>query len=159
MLCLAAGLAASCASPAGPGPVGRLVARTDCKDSGGASTAAADPTSSQECVQYDYDGARLLRLRHINAGFNCCPGTLSADIDIAGGTIRIAERESSSLCDCNCLYDLTYEIAPLTPGRYRIVVHGPYQTEEDPPLAFDVDLDRAVTGVFCVERTHYPWGY
>jgi hypothetical protein len=154
-----AALAANCASPTGPDPVGRLIDRTDCKSSAGAAAgAAAAPTSSEECVEYDYDGSRLLRLRHVNAGFNCCPGTVSADIDGSGGTIRIRETESSSLCDCSCLYDLTYEIAPLTPGRYRIVVLGPYQAETDPPLAFEVDLDRAASGTFCVERTHYPWG-
>jgi hypothetical protein len=151
---------AACASPAGPDAVGRLVSRTDCKSSGAASAgAAAAPTSGEECVEYDYDGSRFLRLKHVNAGFNCCPGTVSADIDCSGGTVRIAERESSSLCDCSCLYDLVYEIAPLRPGRYRIVVVGPYQTESDPPLAFEVDLVGPASGTFCVPRAHYPWDF
>jgi len=153
-------LAGSCASSSGPDPVGRLVSRTDCKGSGGAAAgAAAAPTSSQECVEYDYDGQSRLRLKHVNAGFNCCPGAITADIDISGGTIRIEEKESSSLCDCSCLYDLGYEIAALPPATYRLSVVGPYQPDTDPPLAFDVDLGRAVSGSFCVERTRYPWGY
>ena len=153
-------LAGSCGPSSGPGPVGRLVGRTDCKGSGGASTgAAAGPTSSQECIEYDYDGRGVLRLKHVNAGFNCCPGTVSADIEISDDTIRIEESESSSLCDCSCLYDLSYEIAALASGVYRISVIGPYQPEEGPPLEFLLDLDQASTGSFCVQRTQYPWGY
>jgi hypothetical protein len=153
-------LAAGCTSPSGPEPAGWLVSRTDCKGAiGSASGATAAPTSSQECVEYDYDGQGRLRLKHINAGFNCCPGTISADFDVSGGTIRIEEKESSSLCDCSCLYDLIYEIAALPPGTYRLTVVGPYQPDTDPPLSFDVDLGRAASGSFCVERTRYPWGY
>jgi hypothetical protein len=150
----------SCVFSPGPDPVGRLVGRTDCKSSGGSNPGAATaPTSSQECVEYDYDGQSVLRLKHVNAGFNCCPGTVSADIDISGGTIRISEKESSSLCDCSCLYDLSYEIAGLARGTYRISVVGPYQPEGDPSLEFLVDLDQASSGSHCVERTRYPWGY
>jgi len=152
-------LAGSCGPSSGPGPVGRLVGRTDCKGSGGTSIGVAGPTSSQECIEYDYDGRDVLRLKHVNAGFNCCPGTVSADIEISGDTIRIEESESSSLCDCSCLYDLSYEIAALAPGIYRISVVGPYQPEEGPPLEFLLDLDQASTGSFCVQRTQYPWGH
>lgn len=160
-LALALALAVgSCSSPAGSGPVGRLVSRTDCKSFGAPDSGPATaPTSGQECVEYDYDGRSVLRLRHINAGFNCCPGTIAADIDVSAGRILIKERESSSLCDCDCLYDIGYEIAGLTPGTYRLTVVGPYQPEGDPPLEFVADLSGAASGTFCVERTHYPWGF
>jgi len=158
-LCLAV-LAASCVSPGGPDPVGRLVSRTGCKSFGTPDPgAAAAPTSSEECVEYDYDGRTVLKLKHVNAGFNCCPGTISATIDVSNGVILIKEKESSSLCDCDCLYDLDYEIAALVPGTYRISVVGPYQPEGDPPLEFLVDLAHASSGSYCVERTRYPWGF
>lgn len=153
-------LAAACASATGPGPTGELVGRTDCKSadrltSGGAGAA---PTTGQECVEYEYDGRSLLRLKHVNAGFNCCPGTVSADIRFEGGAIRIRESESSSLCDCSCLYDLDYEFTGVTPGYWRIEVVGPYQPEGDPPLEFVLVLDGASSGSYCVVRTRYPWG-
>jgi len=152
-------LAAACASSTGPGPTGGLVRRTDCKTAGQmASGAAAAPTTSQECVEYEYDGRSLLRLKHVNAGFNCCPGTVSADIQVEGGAIRIRESESSSLCDCSCLYDLDYEFTGVIPGYWRIEVVGPYQPEGDPPLEFVLVLDGASTGSHCVVRTRYPWG-
>jgi hypothetical protein len=150
----------NCSSPSGPEAAGRLVSRTDCKSFAALDTGtAAGPASGQECVEYDTDGRGLLKLKHINAGFNCCPGTISAAIDISVGFVRIKERESSSLCDCDCLYDLAYEIAGLTPGIYRITVVGPYQPEGDPPLEFSADLSQAASGSYCVERTRYPWGY
>ena len=76
---------------------------------------------------------------------------------MSGGEIRIKEKESSSLCDCNCLYDLDYEFTGVAPGITRISVVGPYQPEGDPPLEFLVDLGGAASGSYCVERTRYPW--
>jgi hypothetical protein len=154
-----AGITASCVSPAGPGPVGTLTGRTDCKSFGAVTAgtlAAAGP--GQECAEYGYDGSGLLRLKHVNAAFNCCPGAITADIEIAGGRIRIKEAESSSLCDCDCLYDLDYVFTGLDPGTYTIIIVGPYQVEGDAPLTFLVDLGGAGSGSFCVERTRYPWG-
>jgi hypothetical protein len=153
-------LSDGCVFSPGPGPVGRLVGRTDCKNFGGSDSGAAmAPTSGQECIEYDYDGRSVMRLKHINAGFNCCPGEISAEIFVEGGEIRIKEKESSSLCDCSCLYDLAYEFAAVKPGIWRISVVGPYQPEGDPPLEFRVDITGAASGSFCVERTRYPWGY
>jgi len=153
-------IAAACASSTGPGPTGGLVRRTDCKTAGQlVSGAAAAPTTSQECVEYEYDGQSVLRLKHVNAGFNCCPGTIAADIQVEGGAIRVRESESSSLCDCDCLYDLDYEFTGVTPGYWRIEVVGPYQPEGDPPLEFVLVLDGASSGSHCVVRTRYPWGY
>jgi hypothetical protein len=154
-------LSGSCANSPGPGSAGRLVGRTDCKSFGAISSGAAAtvPTSDRECVEYDYDGRSVLRLKHINAAFNCCPGTISADFLVEGGEIRIKEKETSSLCDCDCLYDLDYEFVGLARGVYTISVVGPYQPEGDPPLEFLVDLAGSSSGSFCVERTRYPWGF
>jgi hypothetical protein len=150
-------LSAGCNFSHGPSPQGRLVGRTNCKGSLQANSQGTIRTTNQECVEYVYDGRSVLRLKHVNAGFNCCPGTITADILTLGDEIRIKEKESSSLCDCNCLYDIDYEFVYVSPGIYRISVVGPYQIEGDPPLEFLVDLDGAASGSFCVERTHYPW--
>ena len=153
-------LSSSCIFFPGTSPQGRLISRTNCKSSLPTNSQAAETSrvASQECVEYIFDGKSVLRLKHVNAGFNCCPGTVSADIQITGGEIRIREKESSSLCDCNCLYDLDYEFVGVAPGIYRILVIGPYQIESEPPLEFLIDLSGAASGSYCVERTHYPWG-
>jgi hypothetical protein len=153
-------LSSSCIFFPGTSPQGRLISRTNCKSSLPTNSQAAETSrvASQECVEYIFDGKSVLRLKHVNAGFNCCPGTVSADIQITAGGIRIKEKESSSLCDCNCLYDLDYEFVGVAPGIYRILVIGPYQIESEPPLEFLIDLSGAASGSYCVERTHYPWG-
>ena len=161
---LAAGLALASSgcnlSPVGD-PMGRLTARTGCKSVSAQGAQSAEPfqIENRECVEYDYDGKSVLRLRHINAGFNCCPGEITATFLLTNGEIRIKEKESSSLCDCHCLYDIAYEFVNVRPGLTRITIVGPYQPEEDPPLEFLADLGGATSGTFCVERTRYPWSY
>ena len=161
---LAAGLAlasAGCNLSPGGDPIGRLTGRTDCKGMLGMSAGEPRGTlvENRECVEYDYDGKSALRLRHVNAGFNCCPEEITATFLLTGGEIRIKEKEASALCDCLCLYDIGYEFLNVRPGVYRITIVGPYQPEEDPPLEFVADLGAAASGAFCVERTRYPWSY
>ncbi len=151
----------TCHSSSGGSASGELVGRTDCKSSlsPAAPGGAAKPVTAagRECVTYEYDGLGVLTLKHVDAGFNCCPGTISADFTISSTEIRIRETESSSLCDCECLFDLDYEFVNIRPGTYTIAITGPYQVEGDAPLEFTVELTRALSGSFCVERTHYPW--
>jgi hypothetical protein len=138
-------------------PVGMLIAESGCKDFSTWVGLGLKPPSDQDCVLYQYDGSGELTLKHVNAGFNCCPGTISADIDIVGQAITITEHESISGCRCLCLFDLDYEIANLEPGEYHIEFIEPYTEMCDEPLGFTVDLTQAVSGEFCVKRTHYPW--
>ena len=50
-----------------------------------------------------------------------------------GKSITIGEYESASNCDCNCTYDLSYEIGPLTEGEtYTISIgHKSLESEVD----------------------------
>ncbi|UCF06461.1 MAG: hypothetical protein JSV33_05390 [bacterium] len=110
-----------------------------------------------DCVAYRYDGSGTLFLDHINAGFNCCPGEIVADITIDGSTITISEGETESACDCLCLFDVHYRIDDLPPGTYTITFIEPYRRGEDEVLEFTVELDGTTSGSHCVERNHYPW--
>jgi hypothetical protein len=106
---------------------------------------------------YEYDQG-VLRIKHINAGFNCCPGEIDMKFDFQGDAIHVFESESEAGCFCQCLFDLDAWIVGLEPGVYRIVVHEPYVIEGDEPLAFRIDLSQTASGIHCVERNHYPWG-
>jgi hypothetical protein len=148
---------------AGPAPCnlvqGTLVDHTGCKS----YVVLRDSiTNDQDCIQYLYDGVGALTLKHINAGFNCCPGSLHADFDIGGGLITITESEvydTVGPCACLCLFDVDYEISGLPPGLYTIRVNGLYVNPGDDPLEFPVDLSGPVdTSYFCVQRDYYPWG-
>ncbi|MBN1447659.1 MAG: hypothetical protein JXA28_06990 [Bacteroidetes bacterium] len=137
-------------------PAGKFISSTGCKNF---FTSEAGTDASQGCVRYRYDASRrLLLLTHENAGFNCCPTRIGADIQVEEGRIVVSEWESDALCDCNCLYDLEMSIERLPPGRYSVIFEEPYRSQEDPVLQFDISLPDTPEGYVCVPRTHYPWG-
>jgi heat shock protein HslJ len=88
-------------------PLGQLVYATECKD--GITAVRYDLPSNQECIVWKYDGSGRLRIIHVNACLNCCPGTIMGEIDIDGFNITISEAEGDDAvpCYCLCLYDLT----------------------------------------------------
>jgi hypothetical protein len=112
----------------------------------------------EECLEYQYNGRDTLALRHINAGFNCCPGEITADIKFSGNAITINEMEAEQACDCLCLFDLDYEIINLAPGEYTIRIIEPYIDENDQVLECTLQLLSETSGNYCLQRTDYPWG-
>jgi hypothetical protein len=134
---------------------GRLAQYSGCKSGDGKIAAP----SGSDCLLYTYDGKSLLRVKHSDAAFNCCPSAISADITVEGGTIRIKEKETlpEGPCRCLCLYDVDYEIHELSSGPYRIEVAELYIQEGDEPLSFAIDLASAPADTLCVSRSHYPW--
>ena len=138
-----------------PEPSGSMTGQTGCKSF---EKAAPETPSDQDCIEYEYDGTGTLLLKHVNAGFNCCP-VMNNNIFIEGDTIIVMEVETEGLCDCICLFDLDYEVINLPPGIYMIKVIEPYLWEGDDPLEFEINLTEAVSGSFCVNRTYGPWGY
>jgi hypothetical protein len=140
-------------------PSGQLTGSSECKTFP-ASFAKSDVGPDQDCLEWQYDGASLLALRHVNAGFNCCPRLLLAQIVIQGADIGIDESEdlTGAGCFCLCLYDLDYEIANLPPGVYSITVNEPYAPEGGEVLEFTLDLVNSPVGSYCIQRDTYPWG-
>lgn len=115
-----------------------------------------------DCIEYEYDGESILQLKHVNGGFNCCPSSITADINIDNNIITIVEAENFDTlgpCWCLCLFDVDYEIINLPPGEYTIQVTELNLMEGDDLLEFTVDLTTSATGDFCVYRDHYPWGF
>ncbi|MDD3643453.1 MAG: hypothetical protein PHQ19_08340 [Candidatus Krumholzibacteria bacterium] len=116
--------------------------------------------SDQDCLTWEYDGEGTLRIVHANAGLNCCPGTIRADVEIDGSEIVITpdEGEDGSPCRCLCLYDLVYELSGISAEEYTITVVEQYLPEGAAILAVTVDLSLIPEGSYCVERGTYPWG-
>jgi hypothetical protein len=130
-------------------PFGYFYDKSDCKTDMGATS------TGETCLNWAYDGQGVLSLTHVDAALNCCPKP-SLTIEVQGDTIFVNEADSG-MCDCNCLYDIEYKVAHLTPGIYRIVV-AEAVSGAGAPLDFRVDLTHWPTGSFCVDRPQYPWG-
>lgn len=118
----------------------------------------AQLSSDTDCVQYTFDRSNTLSIVHRNAGFNCCPLAIDVDLAVIGDTLRITETEQAALCDCDCLYDLEYQIHNLPPGVYVIDLPEMYMPNGDDPLRFTADIYNIAVDTFCVTRSEYPWG-
>ncbi|MBD3298190.1 MAG: hypothetical protein GF341_06015 [candidate division Zixibacteria bacterium] len=135
-----------------------MVSQTGCKRFDSRSTMV-DISSSLDCVDYEYDGTANLNIRRTNTGFNCCPDSLTASVEISGSVISIDEIEwVSEPCRCLCLYDMEYAISGVAPGTVTLQFNEPYLEEGDAILSITVDLAAEPSGSICVERSHYPWG-
>ncbi len=133
---------------------GSLAAFSECLDF--SQRTVPDFYSDQTAVLWEWDGKGKLSLRHANAGINCCPN-LSAEISVIDGVITVKEYDQG-MCYCLCLANLDYEIVNLLPGKYEIKIDEVYSNEGDDLLEFNVTLRwTADSGVFVVDRLHYPW--
>lgn len=136
---------------------GGLVNHSECKSSKSAMVLS-DVPDSVSCVNFIYDeDGKTLFLSHLNAGFNCCPESLYCRIEQKNDTIIIEEFEKSSLCSCNCLFDLDYELTGVEKQIYVIQMIEPYANNQN-HLMFEIDLSHVNDGSFCVTRKQYPWG-
>lgn len=137
--------------------VGQLISHSDCKSSKALSYDEKTP-DTLSCMNYTYDSpGKILSLEHINAGFNCCPGEITCSFSVSGDTIIITEKEKSSLCNCNCLFDLKIELGHIEARSYVIKVIEPYCGKQE-KLTFTFDPDVSAAGSACVKRKLYPWG-
>lgn len=133
---------------------GKVKNFSDCKQF--STVKENDIPNDQSCIQFNYDN-NTLQINHYNAGFNCCPGNISAVFQKEGNTITITEKEEQAGCKCNCLFDVFMEIKDLKPGIYKIVIEELYVHKNDEKLNFEVDLRLLNNSMVCATRIHYPW--
>lgn len=134
---------------------GKIVSHSDCKSS--KSDTAFITADSLSCADYSFDGStNKLFIKHINAGFNCCPDSLYCDVTISNDTIIIQEFEGKQQCNCNCLYDLDIEIEGVGSQKYQIKFIEPYCGNQE-QIIFGVDFSAQKEGIYCVTRNHNPW--
>jgi len=137
---------------------GTLVHATECKEN--LYGIDAGSMVNLDCVTWDWDGSDTLKVTHVNAALNCCPGTIVGLVDINGSNITIEETEGDDapMCHCLCLYDLYYEISGITGGVVTITLIEPYIADYADPFTVTVDLDEEPEGSLCLYRGTYPWG-
>jgi hypothetical protein len=111
-----------------------------------------------DCIKYIWSNNKL-HIKHINAAFNCCPDTISADATIQDSIITIQEKELlTKRCKCNCLYDLEYDIPNVSQGKYYLRIKEPYISHDSNTFDFQIDLTNPDTAKYCIPRSQYPWG-
>ncbi len=121
------------------------------------SMLKTDVPDSTSCVELSFNNVtNELTMKHFNAGFNCCPEEFYVDYTLNGDTITITESEKSSLCDCNCLYNLEMKMSGLSDKTYRIRFVEPYRGDQE-AIDFMADLANNSSITHCVLRTRYPW--
>ncbi len=136
---------------------GKVIKQTDCKTFKSIINNA-EVADTLSCVNYSFNTSEnLLTLKHINTGFNCCPGELSCKVSFNNDTIIIQEFEEQNACDCNCLFDLDIEVYGLKARNYYLKFIEPYRGEQE-KLFFEIDLQNQADGTHCVFRNQYPWG-
>lgn len=136
---------------------GKLIDHTNCKEFK-SSAILSDTPDTLSCVNYEFDpSSHKLLLKHINAGFNCCPESLYCRVSLNNDTIVIQEFEQTQGCHCNCLYDLEIEISGVESKRYNINFVEPYALKGE-SINFEIDLTKSIAGSYCVTRKNYPWG-
>lgn len=134
-----------------------LTGFSDCIDFFNTKGVLENQPPDKSCIEYTYAQNTLL-LTHYNAGFNCCPDGFMIELNSSGDTLIITESENDALCNCNCLFNLEFQIDSLPAGNYVVRMVEPYLSTGDPKLEFSIDLNSQNYGIECVSRTNYPWG-
>jgi hypothetical protein len=80
----------------GTKPAGKLMNMSGCNTFDEGNTAT-DVPSNQDCIEYVLDEDNVLLIKHINAGFNCCP-EIKTEIEVRDNVITIKEIETSGNC-------------------------------------------------------------
>jgi len=134
------------------------VEKSECKSSDKSAIIEAETSDTLSCIDYSYNSTgKALTMKHINAVFNCCPEKIECDVSLKGDTIVIEESETSSACDCNCLYDLEFEIKNVEKTNYQVKLIEPYAGNEE-KIIFEINLSKNISGNWCITRKGYPWG-
>ncbi len=144
-------------------PTARLISQSDCKPSLTSQPGAAASECSQDCVEIWSESEGVVRVRHIDAGFNCCIDSVVISVEIKGHVALVTETEVMQAgCHCLCLYDIEYEIRDLPSTVNKIEFVEPYADPDtwpdDEPLCCSFPTPLTDTVSCCVMRCHYPWG-
>jgi hypothetical protein len=119
-----------------------------CKSNGLLKAVDDFSLSGFECVYFNYDGVSNLKLVHVNAIFNCCPDEtlgMTGDASLVDTTLTITGSDNGGLCNCNCPYNLTFELENILPGTYDIIA-----VPLNSPIS--LDLSAAIEGVKCEDK-------
>lgn len=132
---------------------GTISCNMECKTDSDLEKAAYNYTS----VMYNYDSeTKVLTLKHINAGFNCCPDRILTHLIYSNNSLFIEEVETNPKCNCSCLFDVDIKVEGVDQNTDSIWFIEPYIGSQT-WLRFGVNFSLKKQDTVTVKRTQYPW--
>jgi hypothetical protein len=137
---------------------GTYLSHSKCKSGLKSAIETIETPDTLSCIEYSFnESTNKLSIKHVNAGFNCCPDTMFCLISVKQDTILIQEKEQGGMCNCDCLYDLNMELSSVTAKKYQVKVIEPY-IDDQQEIQFEIDLVNNKDNSYCTTRKQYPWG-
>lgn len=111
----------------------------------GSCTDLPDATGTR--VEYEFkDG--MLRLRHVNAYFNCAAYDFGIRAELRGDELILTELcRMDTIAGCGCYHDLTYRIANLPARPLRLVLNPDEEELYPNTIRGTLDLAGSPVGV------------
>jgi hypothetical protein len=104
---------------------------------------------SEESIEYRAIAGGYLYIKHVNAVFNCCPGTIKSDLYVEGNNITIVETETDPQCKCICDYDLEYNVGPLSSNEEYTLI---FCNNKGEFLRFTIKYKSSLEGKVIVKK-------
>lgn len=99
------------------------------------------------CVTLQTIDSNYLKIKHINAIFNCAFDSLTIDYTITGNVITIQEKHVNPNAFCICNYDIEYIIGPLEYGTYSVKISD--ESLDDTEMNFEFEFTDNSLITFC----------
>jgi len=104
---------------------------------------------SEESIEYRAVAGGYLYIKHVNAVFNCCPGTIKADVSMEGNIINVVETETNPQCKCICGYDLVFKIGPLSNNKEYTLI---FSNNKHEFVKFTIEYNSSLVGKVVIDR-------
>ncbi|NLX40596.1 MAG: hypothetical protein GXY75_01705 [Bacteroidales bacterium] len=104
---------------------------------------------SEESIEYHALAGGYLHIKHVNAVFNCCPGTIKSDVSVEGNNITIVESETDPQCKCICDYDLVSKLGPLSSNEEYTLI---FYRDNREFVRFTIKYNSSLEGKVVIKR-------
>ncbi len=115
----------------------------------GEITGFTKSVESPEYIEYRALAGGYLHIKHVNAVFNCCPGTIKSDVYVEGNNITIVESETDPQCKCICDYDLAFNLGPLSNNKEYTLI---FCRDNREFLRFTIVYNSSLEGKVIIKR-------
>lgn len=91
---------------------------------------------ADQYVELKAESQNHLRVKFVNAIFNCCPGEIISTAFIEDDVLKVVFSEETGMCDCICEYDVECVVGSMENRNYNIEIYINGIEEPDAKLSF-----------------------